>query len=73
MELVEVNLPRYKIRADVSPKKTISKGKKYEVVTEVVGKIGEPYSGYFGVVILNKKEREITTKVAKITSPYADE
>ncbi len=63
MKLVEVNLPRDKIRADVSPKKRIIQGKKYEVVTKVVGKIGEEYSGYFGVVILDQNEREITRKI----------
>ena len=38
-------------------------GKKYSVTTEFIGKKGYPYCGYFGVIYLDKKGKEVDRKI----------
>jgi len=63
MAKLELNLkPDEKFNKTSKKIKVIPK-KKYSVITQVTGFEGIPYSGYFVVIILNKKNQEITRLV----------
>jgi len=42
---------------------SVSAGKNYEISTEVVGINGDPFCGFFGIIILDKNNKEIDRKV----------
>ncbi len=58
MNFRKVKLDQGKRFAENS-KRTIIPGNQYEITTEATGIKGEPYSAYFGVVILDESGKEI--------------
>lgn len=63
-QLIEVKLGKEDKFVENSDNFPISPRKKYTFSTEVKGIKGKPFSGYFGVVILNKNGREVTRRIS---------
>ena len=63
MQLLEINLDRDKNFGNSSETFSISSGNKYTASTEVQGIEGEPFSGYFGVIIFDNQKEEIDRKI----------
>ena len=61
--MLNVNLDKHKELAVNSKKIDVIKGKKYEISTDVQGITGISNCGYFGVVFLDKNEKEKSRKI----------
>ena len=61
--MLDIACSPYRNYTGDSQKHKVSPNKKYSIKTDVIGIAGMPYSGYFGVILLNSNDQQVDRKV----------